>query len=326
MTRIFVFPGQGAQRVGMGADLFDRFPELEAEASDVLGYSVRRLCLEDPEGQLGYTRYTQPMMYVVNALAHRAAIEKDGPPDIAAGHSLGEYNALEAAGAFGFADGLRLVAARARAMARITGGGMSAVVGMREVLLRFLLIRAGFDTLDLANLNTGTQIVLAGPVQDLDEVGLILEDAGARMVTRLKVSGPFHSRYMAPAAAELAPALRSVRFGDLAFPVVANRTAQPYERDRMADLLIEQIDHPVLWRDTLERLLALPDPQFTEVGDSRVLTSMVRGVRRDLQERRERPAPPPRQPPRQPPRHRAHQEPGQSTRQQSPQLVHAVEP
>ncbi|GAA3079035.1 hypothetical protein GCM10020000_75820 [Streptomyces olivoverticillatus] len=205
MTRIFMFPGQGAQRVGMGRELFDRFPHLEAEASEVLGYSLRTLCLEDPEGQLGNTRYTQPAMYAVNALAHRAAVEDGDRPDVAIGHSLGEYNALEAAGVFGFADGLRLVAARARAMADVTGGGMSAVVGLPETKLRFLLLRAGFADLDMANLNTAAQTVLAGPVEDLEEAGQILEDAGARMVRRLAVSGPFHSRYMAPAAAALAP-------------------------------------------------------------------------------------------------------------------------
>lgn len=281
MTRIFMFPGQGAQRVGMGRELFDRFPHLEAEASEVLGYSLRTLCLEDPEGQLGNTRYTQPAMYAVNALAHRAAVEDGDRPDVAIGHSLGEYNALEAAGVFGFADGLRLVAARARAMADVTGGGMSAVVGLPETKLRFLLLRAGFADLDMANLNTAAQTVLAGPVEDLEEAGQILEDAGARMVRRLAVSGPFHSRYMAPAAAALAPVIRSARLAAPAVTVIANCTAQPYTAENAADLMLEQIDHPVRWRETVESLLALPDPQFTEIGESTILTSMVRQIRRD---------------------------------------------
>ncbi|KJY41852.1 hypothetical protein VR41_10665 [Streptomyces sp. NRRL B-1568] len=281
MTRIFMFPGQGAQRVGMGRELFDRFPHLEAEASEVLGYSLRTLCLEDPEGQLGNTRYTQPAMYAVNALAHRAAVEDGDRPDVAIGHSLGEYNALEAAGVFGFADGLRLVAARARAMADVTGGGMSAVVGLPETKLRFLLLRAGFADLDMANLNTAAQTVLAGPVEDLEEAGQILEDAGARMVRRLAVSGPFHSRYMAPAAAALAPVIRSARLAAPAVTVIANCTAQPYTAENAADLMLEQIDHPVRWRETVESLLALPDPQFVEIGESTILTSMVRQIRRD---------------------------------------------
>ncbi|MFI2710531.1 ACP S-malonyltransferase [Micromonospora sp. NPDC018662] len=281
MTEVFMFPGQGTQRVGMGRELFARFPALEQEASEVLGYPLGRLCLVDPDRQLGNTRYTQPAIFVVNALAYRAAVADGARPDVAVGHSLGEYNALEAAGVFDFRAGLRLVAARAEAMARVTDGGMSAVVGLSETTLRFLLIRAGFDTLDVANLNTATQTVLAGPAADLDEAALILEDAGARMVRRLDVSGPFHSRYMTPAAAQLAAVVRATEPREPRFPVIANRSARPYRRETAADLLREQIDHPVRWRETIELLLDHPDPRFTELGESTLLTSMVRQIRRD---------------------------------------------
>ncbi|MET8896977.1 ACP S-malonyltransferase [Streptomyces albogriseolus] len=284
MTRIFMFPGQGAQRVGMGRELFDRFPALEEQASDVLGYSLRTLCLEDPDGRLGDTRCTQPAMFAVNALALRAHLEDTGErPDLAVGHSLGEYNALQAAGAFGFTDGLRLVAARAEAMAR-TGGGMSAVIGLPETRLRFLLLRAGFGSLDLANLNTPGQIVLAGPVEDLEEAAPILEDAGARAVRRLAVSGPFHSRYMAPAAERLYPVVAATRFAPLTVPVLANATALPYEQERIGDLLLQQIHQPVRWCRTVESILDGeygPEPEFTEIGTGTVLTGMLRQIRRE---------------------------------------------
>lgn len=279
MTRVLLFAGQGSQRVGMGRAEFDRFPEAEREASDILGYSLRELCLEDPQGRLGQTCYTQPAVYVVNALAYRARVEDGEPePDLALGHSLGEYNALGAAGVFGMADGLRLVRARAEAMARITGGGMSVVIGLSETYLRFLLLRAGFGTLDVANHNSPQQYVVAGPVADLEEFGQIAEDAGARMARLLPVSGPFHSRYMTPAAEEVAPVLRAARFAAPRFPVIANSTAEPYPADRIAEHLIDQIDHPVRWTDSLRELAARDDVTFTEVGGT-TLTSMVRQMR-----------------------------------------------
>ncbi|GGQ76244.1 ACP S-malonyltransferase [Couchioplanes azureus] len=279
MTRVLLFAGQGSQRAGMGRAEFDRYPEAEREASDVLGYSLRELCLEDPHGRLGDTRYTQPAVFVVNALAYRARRE-DGEqaPDLALGHSLGEYNALCAAGVFGFAEGLRLVQARAAAMARITGGGMSVVIGLSETYLRFLLLRGGFGTLDLANRNSPVQHVVAGPLADLEEFAPIAEDAGARMVRRLPVSGPFHSRYMTPAAEEIAPLLRAARLAPPAFDVIANSTAQPYPADRIADHLIAQIDHPVRWVESLQPLAQRDDVTFAEIGGT-ALTSMVRQIR-----------------------------------------------
>lgn len=279
MTAVAMFPGQGAQRKGMGGDLFDRFPELTDRAAEVLGYSVRRLCLEDPHGELDQTRYTQPAMYVVNALAYRGWLAEHGPPDAALGHSLGEFNALEAAGAFGFEPGLRLVAERAALMADITGG-MSAVVGFSPSRMRFLLARIGIDSVDVANLNTPWQSVLAGPVGELAELEPILEGAGARMVRRLPVSGPFHSRYMAPAARRFASLLSTVDFGPPRFPVVSNRTAAPYGAGELATTLSEQIDHPVRWHESVSALDG-DGVEFVEIGTGTTLVSMVRQIRRE---------------------------------------------
>jgi malonyl CoA-acyl carrier protein transacylase len=289
MTTVHMFAGQGAQRPGMGGELFDRYPRLAQEADAVLGYSIRDLCLTGgSDDQLDDTRYTQPAVYVVNALSHRALTEHDGPPDVVLGHSLGEYNALEAAGVVGFADGLRLVAARAAEMAAVTGGGMSVVIGFRETALRFLLHRSGFTTVHLANLNAPDQLVLAGPRDDLDMMELILEDAGARMARRLPVSGPFHSPHMSPAAQELHPLLHRTVFRPPRFPVIANRTARPHRLDGLADALTEQIDHPVRWSESVEYLLdggSGTAPRFVEVGGGTTLTGMIRRITDDRKER-----------------------------------------
>ncbi|SCK31530.1 trans-AT polyketide synthase, acyltransferase and oxidoreductase domain-containing protein [Streptomyces sp. WMMB 714] len=294
MTTVHMFAGQGSQRPGMGGELFDRFPALTEEADDVLGYSVRELCLTGGrDGQLDDTRYTQPAVYVVNALAHRALLEEERAPDAALGHSLGEYNALAAAGVFTFSEGLRLVAARAEAMAAVTGGGLSVVVGLKETLLRFLLHRSGFGSVHLANLNSPDQLVLAGPRDDLEMMELILEDAGARMARRLPVSGPFHSPHMSVAAQELGPLLAATPFRAPRFPVIANTTGRPHRFEELAATLTAQIDHPVRWTESVEYLLgraAGEAPRFVEVGGSTVLTGMVRRI---VAERRERGTPSP---------------------------------
>lgn len=282
MTTVHMFAGQGGQRPGMGGDLFERFPEMTAEADEVLGYSIRDLCLTGGwDGQLDDTRYTQPAVYVVNALAYEALREQEPAPDAALGHSLGEYNALAAAGVFGFAEGLRLVTARAEAMAAVTGGGLSVIIGLKETLLRFLLHRSGFESVHLANLNSPDQLVLAGPRDDLEMIELIMEDAGARMARRLPVSGPFHSPHMSVAAQELAPLLAATPFHRPQFPVIANQTGRPYRYEELASTLTGQIDHPVRWMESVEYLLdpgAGEPPRFVEIGGGTVLTSMVRRI------------------------------------------------
>ncbi|MFJ6793784.1 ACP S-malonyltransferase [Streptomyces sp. NPDC091268] len=276
-----MFPGQGAQRVGMGGELFDRFRARTAEADEVLGYSIAELCLRDPDGRLGQTAFTQPAVYVVNALSYAAARADGLPaPDVAIGHSLGEYNALEAAGMFGFAEGLRLVAARAEAMSRVRDGGMDAVIGMDEAVIRLLLRRSGLEAVEVANHNAADQTILGGPLAKLDTAAALLKDSGARAVRRLPVSGPFHTSHMSPAAQEFGRLLSRTPLAAPALPVIANRTALPYTRAEPADLLTQQIDHPVLWRQTIESLLdADADTVFEEPAYSTVLTRLLRAIR-----------------------------------------------
>lgn len=282
MTTVVMFAGQGSQRPGMATELFDRYPDLVRQASDVLGYSMRDLCRHDPDGRLADTRYTQPALYLVNAVSWQAAHDDGLAADVLLGHSVGEYAALLAAGVFDFATGLSLVAERGRVMATVAGG-MSVVLGLDAAAIQAVLRDAGLTGIDVANLNATDQIVLAGPTGDLAQAVGPLTAAGAFAVRRLNVSGPFHSRYMRPAARAFARAVSGVPLAAPRTPVIANRTAQPYPASGIARLLVEQIDHQVRWADSLTRLLTLdPAADFVELGATPTLGGTVRRARRAM--------------------------------------------
>jgi trans-AT polyketide synthase, acyltransferase and oxidoreductase domains len=277
--RAVIFPGQGSQALGMGGDLFDRFPELTATAGEVLGYSIATLCREGPRGQLDQTQFTQPALFVVNALTYLARRQDGEPaPDYFAGHSLGEYNALCAAGAFDFATGLRLVRERSRFMAAATGGGMAATIGLSEEAVRGALARGGLSGIDLANHNGPDQFVLSGPRELIESAREAVLAAGARYLP-LRVSGAFHSRYMEPARREFQQVLAECEFHPLEVPVVANVTGRPYEPGSVLATLAEQLVRPVRWEQSVRHLLAAGVTTFEEVGPGQVLTGLVRKIR-----------------------------------------------
>jgi len=277
-----MFPGQGSQSKGMGADLFDRFADWTAIVDAILGYSIRELCLEDPRGELGQTRFTQPAMFVVNALTYRARQEAGRPaPDFVAGHSLGEYNALVAAGVFDFATGVRLVSRRGQIMSQVSGGGMAAVIGLEPARIEALLAdtEAG-RRLDVANFNSFDQTVIAGPRADLEAVKAQFEAAGARAYIPLNVSAPFHSRYMREAEAAFGAELAGVSFGPPTMPVLSNATGRPYDPATARETLARQIGHSVRWLDSMLFLLSAGATEFEETGPGTVLGKILQQIKR----------------------------------------------
>ncbi|QHC26624.1 ACP S-malonyltransferase [Streptomyces sp. GS7] len=277
---VHVFPGQGSQVKGMGRELFERFPELTARADAVLGYSIRELCVDDPARQLKQTEYTQPALYVVGALSHLAALQEGGRlPDYVLGHSLGEYVALFAAGVYDFDTGLRLVRRRGELMSRAGGGTMAAVAGCDVEAVRKVLRQHGLDAIDIANLNTPTQTVIAGPKDAVDRALPLFSEVGARCVP-LNVSAPFHSRYMADAAEEFGRFLDGFAFAAPKVPVIANVDARPYGGpDEVREKLRQQIAGPVQWTDSVRHLMGQGPLEVRELGPGTVLTKLVDRIR-----------------------------------------------
>ena len=281
----FLFPGQGAQKKGMGLDLFDQFPELTKKADEILGYSIRQVCVEDLQRNLGQTQFTQPALFVVHALAYLKKLQETGvKPDFVAGHSLGEYNALFAAGAFDFETGLRLVKKRGELMSRVTGSGMAAIVGFSADKIKKVLIENDLYAIDIANYNTPSQIVIAGPKEDIERAQSVFESAGVDMYIVLRVSGAFHSRYMEQAKKEFTEFINQFTFQRLQIPVISNVTAQPYPNHTdPKQLLAEQITTSVQWTDTVRYLLAQGQIDLVEIGDSSVITKMVTKIKEEAE-------------------------------------------
>lgn len=276
--RAVVFPGQGAQKRGMGSSVLDHFADLVARADRILGYSVRELCNDG--ARLGQTQFTQPCLYVVNALSYRQLLA-DGAaePGFVAGHSLGEYNALEAAGVIDFETGLRLVARRGELMGRIDGGAMAAVIGLSEAQVERVVDELS-GSIEVANFNSPDQVVVSGPKAAIEEAQSAFEAAGAKLYIPLAVSGAFHSRWMRPAADEFAEYLAEASFSEPRFPVIANVDAQLYTADRAAELLTAQLVGSVRWTETVRRLLDEGVTELVEAGPGNVLTKLIAKIRR----------------------------------------------
>jgi len=281
-----MFPGQGSQVSGMGGTLFDEFAELTAQADAILGYSIKELCLEDPRKELDNTRFTQPALFVVNALSYYKRLQDSAAkPDYLAGHSLGEFNALLAAECFGFEVGLKLVRKRGELMSQVSGGGMAAVLNSTPEQIEAVLKENGLTNIELANFNTPTQIVISGLKEEIAAAQPFLQK-GRVLFFPLNTSGAFHTRFLADAQQEFHAFLRTFEFAAPKIPVISNVTACPYEGDAVIETLARQIASPVRWSDSVQYLLAQGDDgdpmQFEEIGHGDVLTRLVKSVRDHL--------------------------------------------
>lgn len=281
----FVFPGQGAQSVGMGKDAYEAHAgakEVYELADRVLGFPLTELVFGGPEEQLKQTANTQPALVATSLALYEVFREKGIRPDYVAGHSLGEYSALAVAGALSFEDAIRTVRARGLLMEKAVPGGQGAMAaalgaGRQELAALCAEVSSSVGAVELANLNCPGQIVVSGTKEGVAAVAERGKEAGAKRVIPLEVSGPFHSSLMKPAAEKLAEVLAALPVAAAEVPVVANVTARPVtEPEEIRRLLVEQVYSPVLWEDTVTWLIGQGVDTFIEIGSGSVLAGLIK--------------------------------------------------
>lgn len=282
----FVFPGQGSQAVGMGRDLGEASPRWEV-ANAAVGADLRRLCFDGPEADLALTANTQPAILTASIVALDALVGSGVSCDFVAGHSLGEYTALVAAGALDFADAVRTVRARGQFMQEAVPpgeGAMAAILGLDRALVAQACEEAlGAGPVQVANLNAPAQTVIAGAAAAVHRAVELAKAMGAKRAVPLPVSAPFHSALMAPAARRLEAVLRALPVRDLHVPLVTNVDAEPLtDRARVAGVLIRQVTAPVRWEEVVARLVKEGVGTLVEVGPGKVLSGLIRRIAPDV--------------------------------------------
>lgn len=287
----FVFPGQGSQTVGMGKDLYEKFETAQAifaAADEALGFSITDMCFNGPEEELKKTYNTQPAILTVSIACYEVLKQQGITPDIVAGHSLGEYSALVAAGALSFTDAVRLVRKRGQFMQEavpLGEGSMAAVLGLErsKVIEICRQVEAEAGAVQAVNFNCPGQIVIAGKTGAVDKANELLKAAGAKRVVSLPVSAPFHSTLMQPAAQKLADELAKVTVQDAQIPVVVNVNGQIVTQgSAVRELLVKQAASPVLWEDCVAQIVNFGTTGVVEVGPGKVLTGFTKKIAKEM--------------------------------------------
>jgi [acyl-carrier-protein] S-malonyltransferase len=282
----FLFPGQGSQFAGMGKSLADAYPEAARvfeEADDALGFSLSKLCFEGPDDQLKLTENTQPALVAVSTAANAVLAARGIQPDFVAGHSLGEYSALVAAGSLKFADAVRLVRKRGQYMQEAVPEGVGAMAALLKLpidkLDAILAEAAQGEIVTAANLNSPDQVAIAGHAGAVARAMELAKAAGARRVVALAVSAPFHCPLMKPAQDRLKLDLDATDFADLRIPLINNwQACEIRTADEAREGLYHQVPNPVRWSDSILHLRAAGVTRFIEVGCGAVLTGLLRNI------------------------------------------------
>lgn len=291
MKTAFLFPGQGSQKVGMVQDLFENYDSVKAlikEADETLGFSISKMMFEGPDTELMKTEFTQPAILTASVAVWQVLKEHGLTPDIAAGHSLGEYSALVAAGAISFANAVHTVHLRGRFMQEavpLGEGGMAAVIGSNPETIVKVCGEVSTEDLPVqaVNFNCPGQVVIAGATAAVEKACEALKEAGARRAIMLKVSAPFHSTLMEPAALRLKEVLDKIDIHDTAIPVVANVNAKEETKaDEIRKNLVDQAAHPVHWEESIRNMVAGGVDMTVEAGPGTVLTGFMKKIARSV--------------------------------------------
>ena len=290
LKKSWIFPGQASQKVGMGLDLYENtdlgrnYYDL---ANDILGEDIKDISFNGPDEKLKITKFTQPAIFIVSTIISHLLLEKGHNPDGVAGHSLGEYSALAAAGGIDFETGLELVKVRSNSMdnaGKLIPGTMAAVIGMDRASVKELTQKLSSEQIVVAaNYNTENQIVISGNIETVKDFIDIAKENGARMAIPLNVSGAFHSPLMKPAREELADKLDSIEITDINIPIYSNVNAKPTRKGSdIKKSLINQLENPVLWFDSINNMVNDKFSKFTEIGPGKVLCGLNKKINKDL--------------------------------------------